>query len=403
MSATNEDGGRRVYRAAVVGCGRMGSTIDDEADAINSPHYPYPWAHAAAYYESKRYRLVAGADLDEARLADFRRRWGAAGLYTDYRRLLAEERPDVVSITTRPDERVDVVRACAEAGVRVVYVTKPLAQRLADADAMVETCRQRGVLLAVAAHLNWDPWYDAARSLFQPPEQDSSSPSPEIRAPAERAAGARPDASPTPTLAPTPAPPFPNPPQPLGRLRSMACHSSHPLSNIQSHTLCLFRRFAGAPVRWVVGDVDRPELAGGEADLSASGYIVYANGVRAFLNSHTGRAGTGWHLEFMGESGWFTSLNAHATYDVWALLPGQLEPSRLQFPNPRRPRSSMLAAIDALAEQLDAGSGEATCGCPGDFGREALEVAIALRESHRRGNVPVHLPLQDRSLALGIA
>ena len=34
------------YRGAVVGCGRMGSTIDDEH--IHMAHYPWPWAHAPA-------------------------------------------------------------------------------------------------------------------------------------------------------------------------------------------------------------------------------------------------------------------------------------------------------------------------------------------------------------------
>jgi hypothetical protein len=32
----------------------------------------------------------------------------------------------------------------------------------------------------------------------------------------------------------------------------------------------------------------------------------------------------------------------------------------------------------------------------GEDGRQALEIAIALRESHRRGGVKVNLPLEDR-------
>ena len=32
------------FRGAVIGCGRMGSTIDDEH--IHMPHYPWPWTHA---------------------------------------------------------------------------------------------------------------------------------------------------------------------------------------------------------------------------------------------------------------------------------------------------------------------------------------------------------------------
>jgi predicted dehydrogenase len=359
VSAADPARRAQIYRAAVIGCGRMGSTIDDEMAAVNSPQYPYPWAHAAAYHESRRYRLVAGADLDGARLADFGRRWGgrgAPGLYQDYRRMLAEERPDVVSVTTRAPERLEVVLACAEAGARAVYATKPLAQRLADADAMVLACRERGTLLATAAHLNWDPWYDAARALF----------------------GA--DA-------------------PLGALRSVVCHSSHPLSNIQSHTLCLFRHFTGAPVEWVWGELSDSRAAGGERDLAGSGYLAYANGVRGVLNARAGRPGIGWNLEFIGERGWVSSLNGHATFDAWALLPGQQQPARLQFPNPRQPRSSMLAAVDAIAADLDAGVTDGSA-CPGDYGREALEVALAIRESHRRGHIPVRLPLEDRSLAI---
>ena len=36
----------------------------------------------------------------------------------------------------------------------------------------------------------------------------------------------------------------------------------------------------------------------------------------------------------------------------------------------------------------------------GDNGRKVLEIAIALRESHRRGQVLVRLPLEDRPLRI---
>ena len=43
IAATRPQG---TYRGAVVGCGRMGSTIDDEM--VGMPYYPWPWAHAPA-------------------------------------------------------------------------------------------------------------------------------------------------------------------------------------------------------------------------------------------------------------------------------------------------------------------------------------------------------------------
>ncbi|HIC00654.1 TPA: hypothetical protein EYO63_13265 [Candidatus Poribacteria bacterium] len=68
---------------------------------------------------------------------------------------------------------------------------------------------------------------------------------------------------------------------------------------------------------------------------------------------------------------------------------------RRQFPNPKRPRSSQQAAIEGLIKNLDDGSAPL---CPGELGREALEIAIALRESHRRSGEKIELPLEDRSL-----
>jgi hypothetical protein len=38
--------------------------------------------------------------------------------------------------------------------------------------------------------------------------------------------------------------------------------------------------------------------------------------------------------------------------------------------------------------------------CTGEDAREALEIAIAVRESHRQGGGRVDLPLEDRSLGI---
>ena len=39
----------------------------------------------------------------------------------------------------------------------------------------------------------------------------------------------------------------------------------------------------------------------------------------------------------------------------------------------------------------------------GDNGRKTLEITIALRESHRRGHIPVQLPLEDRHQTIVLA
>jgi hypothetical protein len=58
----------------------------------------------------------------------------------------------------------------------------------------------------------------------------------------------------------------------------------------------------------------------------------------------------------------------------------------------------LVVDIDVVSRSIELGEERI---CPGEFGREARGIAIALRESHRRGHVRVDLPLEDRSLRLG--
>ena len=90
---------RNTYRGAVIGCGRMGSTIDDEH--IGMPHYPWPWAHAPAMIEARGIDLVAAADEDPAKLEDFKQRWDVSALYTDYREMV-EKRTDRRGLSDHP-------------------------------------------------------------------------------------------------------------------------------------------------------------------------------------------------------------------------------------------------------------------------------------------------------------
>ena len=49
------------YRVGVIGCGRMGSTINDEVHGNTSVILPF--SHTAAYMEEPRVDVVAAADV----------------------------------------------------------------------------------------------------------------------------------------------------------------------------------------------------------------------------------------------------------------------------------------------------------------------------------------------------
>lgn len=101
--------------------------------------------------------VVAVADPDPDGRGRAKQRTGAPRDYADYRDLLAREKPDIVSICPRhTDQRRAMVTAAAEAGCHM-YLEKPFAGTLPDADAMVAAIRKARVKVQVAHQMRRSP------------------------------------------------------------------------------------------------------------------------------------------------------------------------------------------------------------------------------------------------------
>jgi len=111
---------------------------------------------------------VAVADpVEEGRTAAARRT-GAKRAYADYHELLERERGlDFVSIGPRwMEQHVDMVRACTAAGVRGIFLEKPMAATPGDCDVILAACRAAGTVLEVGHGRRFDPWIHRTRALI---------------------------------------------------------------------------------------------------------------------------------------------------------------------------------------------------------------------------------------------
>lgn len=136
--------GQQPLRAAVIGCGKIGSEFADD------PRVKGVYSHAGAYRASARAELVAVCDLDSERAARAARRWGLARAYSDVNELLATERPQLVSICTPDASHASVLRTVLDSpGVRGILAEKPLALDPLDARAIVGRARDAGICLLV--------------------------------------------------------------------------------------------------------------------------------------------------------------------------------------------------------------------------------------------------------------
>ncbi|MAT77349.1 hypothetical protein CMK14_19685 [Candidatus Poribacteria bacterium] len=63
--------------------------------------------------------------------------------------MLEKEQLDLVSVCTTAKIRANIVQDTARAGVKAIWAEKPMAISLAEADAMVNVCRENDVVLAI--------------------------------------------------------------------------------------------------------------------------------------------------------------------------------------------------------------------------------------------------------------
>ena len=339
------------YRAAVIGLGRMGSTFDDEMKMGSSIVVPY--CHTPAYVNSPRTDLVAGADPHDEQRSIYAERWGVEGhVYADYRQMLEKERPDVVSVSTSARLRAQIVEDVATSGAKAIWAEKPLALSLEETDRMLAVCERNSVKIAVNCARRYHPVFQTARELIE--------------------AGS------------------------IGELLQVTAYSSCYLSHNGSHAIDTMRYLVGGHVEWVFGEMVSDEAAALDDDLQGNGYMAFDNGVRGFLRAMETGPAASWEFDVLGTEGRVRILFSGNDWEQWTVS-ADGDPARVAMKMPPRVQGMGLTIVDDL---LTAVEEDGKPRCSGGDARQALEIAIALRESHRGGGTKVKLPLEDRSLRI---
>jgi predicted dehydrogenase len=341
------------YRIGVVGLGRGFSV-------------------AQAVREVPNARLVAVADLLPERLDAAAREFGEVARYDHHQAMLQHEALDVVVVATLGLHHREPVVDAAAAGVRGVYVEKPMATRLADCDAMIAACREAGTVLTVGHQRRWSRSYAAARDAIR--------------------AGA------------------------IGRpINGSVAWSSARIGSVGTHFLDVLNMVVDDQVAWVSGRLDpasRPQPRWPDIlDPGAMGLIVYRNGLRVALDAMEDTCS---HFDILltGNKGKLHVLRDAAEFHYWArdaeVTPLEayrsqeaLQPRELPGA-PTGARTTAGTEAVGLAELLECIERRREPSSTGTHGRHALETIVALHLSSRQNMQPVHLPLTGEAAQLDL-
>ena len=110
--------------------------------------------------------VVAVADDGPGALARAVDRTGAQRGYADYRKMLEQERLDIVSVSPRwIDRHHEMVLHCAEHGCHI-YMEKPFCRTMREADEIVQACEKKNLKLAIAHTNRYRPELKVVRKLI---------------------------------------------------------------------------------------------------------------------------------------------------------------------------------------------------------------------------------------------
>lgn len=123
-------------RYALIGCGRIAP--NHVVAAINN-----------------NLELIALCDVVPENLAELILKFklpNTTRKYTDYKDMLAKEKPELVAIATESGKHAQIALDCIEAGCNLI-IEKPMALSLEDADAIIDRAKEKGVKVC-ACHQN---------------------------------------------------------------------------------------------------------------------------------------------------------------------------------------------------------------------------------------------------------
>lgn len=333
----------RLIRCAVAGLGRIGVLFEDDALRL-----PKPCTHVGVYSSLKETELVAVCDSKQERCAEVIQRFGAKKGYTDFEEMLKQEEIDVLSVATPTPLHGEMVVKAAESGVRAVYCEKPIACSLKEADEMIQACRRNGTVLAVNHNRRWQPTFQFVKEHME---------------------GL------------------------IGQLKFIVGSYPSPLARTGTHMLDLFNWYAGSKPKLVYGHTERENWLTrkflGKTDYSGSGYILYENGVRAFLAGEGERSYLIYEVDLQGSDGRIRITDNGRYVEVWQARESEHYTSIQELAQTFRleKRVEVNPMVNAVRNIIDALEHEDAdlVECNGEDGWLSLQLALCIHASGTRG------------------
>lgn len=224
-------------KACIIGTGRIASSLEKD------PLRPLGSSHAGLYALHREVELVAGADIDPVALAAFGADWSIPSerLFADYRVMLEELQPDLVSVCAYAPERAEMALVAIASGAKGLWLEKAVGCSIHDGETIQRAATAAEVQAVVDYPRRGRAHYRRIKQLIDE--------------------------------------------QTFGRLQTVTCHMTHQLIHTGTHAYDVLRYWCGEAVS-VSGRLENPPPADDNiADQGGTAEIVFDSGATAFVSA----------------------------------------------------------------------------------------------------------------------
>ena len=338
-----------IYTAAVIGLGIMGNVADGLGG--RHPSMYKPCCHADAYEFHPRTELVAGSSRSDKNRSLFQKKRGDKPVYDDYREMLEEEKPDIVSIATPATSHAEITIEAAKLGVKGIYCEKAMAVSLLECEQMIQACKNAGATLMINHQRRWDNRYIELKRFIENGN--------------------------------------------IGALQSMQISlGGSRMCRSGTHMFDLALMLTGESIKFGQGWLSDPD----NFDPGGVGLFETVGGIRIFVDISAGMS-HGFQIDLIGQEGMIKILDGGFQFEYWSIDQStefQLM-SKKHMPLNYSIQSPFLNAIDDLLNCIETGEKPDSSG---ENGKSAFEMITAIHQSHHSGRQIVDFPLKDKTLKI---
>ncbi len=334
------------YKAAIVGCGRVASLFANDRKRKGI------FTHAQAYLAHPKVELIAACDTNPSRLSAFGKRWGVKRLYTDFTKLMREEKPDLVSICTWNSSHEPLLRTAVKYGASGVICEKPISDSLRSAQKMIRLCKAKRLPLLINYYRRYNKLHQKLKTMIQ----NGS----------------------------------------LGEIQTVSCYYTSGIMNTGTHLFDLLRYFFG-DVRWVWANPDRVLQA---KDPTLDLYLFFKMGFGCSISALDVKKYMQFEIDIYGTRGRLRLEDSGMKATIWRKEEHTVYSGYKTLQRDRAFQTKLtnfsLATVNNLIACVEEKKKPI---CSGEDGKKSLEIACAGHMSLKQ-NRRVYLPLKNSDLRL---